>query len=339
MTQDPGRDNLMEGVQTAGITVRTERVTTGPSRTPAPSRKLGLRARIVGNPWLYLMLVPGLLYFALFRYAPMYGVTIAFQDYLPFLGLGGSPWVGLDHFERLFSGPDFGRILRNTLVLAFLNVVIAFPAPIIVALALNELRMRVLKRFIQSAIYIPHFLSWAIVAALTYLLFALDVGPITELVNRLTGGRFDFLADPDWFRPIIVLQTLWKTTGWGTIIYLAALAGVDRNLYEAAMIDGAGRARQLWHITLPAISSTVIVMFILTIGNFLDTGFEQIYLMTNALNREVADVFDTYVYFIGITQGAYSYSTAIGLFKSVVGLVLIFGANWLAKRLKQPGLF
>lgn len=286
-----------------------------------------------------MLLVPGLAYFAVFKYAPMYGVSIAFQDYLPFLGFADSPWVGFKHFESLFSSPDFGRILGNTLMLALLNIVVVFPAPIVVALLLNELRLSVLKRAIQSSIYIPHFLSWTIVAALTYLLFAVDVGAVTHFVNSVLGTSIDFLTHPDWFRPLIILQTLWKSTGWGTIIYLAALAGVDPNLYEAAKIDGANRWRQAWHITLPAIRSTIVVMVILTAGNLLDTGFEQIFLMTNSLNRSVAEVFDTYVYFLGITQGAYSYSTAVGLFKAVVGIVLIYGANWIARRFNQAGLF
>jgi putative aldouronate transport system permease protein len=302
-------------------------------------RPVPLRARILRDRWLFLLLLPGLVYFAVFKYAPMYGVTIAFQDYVPFLGFGGSRWVGLEHFETLFSSPDFPRVLGNTLMLALLNAVFVFPAPIVVALLLNELRLSVLKRAIQSSIYIPHFLSWAIVAALTYLLFAVDTGPITSLISSVLGERVDVLSDPDWFRPLIILQTLWKATGWGTIIYLAALAGVDPNLYEAARIDGANRWQQMWHITLPAIRSTIVIMAILLSGNLLDTGFEQIYLMTNSLNRSVAEVFDTYVYFLGITQGAYSYSTAVGLFKAVVGVILIFGANRLARRFGQPGLF
>lgn len=306
---------------------------------PPRRRRRGLLGSIRRSPWLYLMLLPGIAYFAIFKYAPMYGITISFQDYLPFLGMSDSPWVGFKHFERLFSGPDFGRLMSNTLILAFLNVVIAFPAPIIVALMLNELRHQLLKKFIQTAIYVPHFLSWAIVSGLTYLLFALDTGPITVVFNELFGGRVNFLADPDWFRPLIITQTLWKSTGWGTIIYLAALAGVDKQLYEAAMIDGAGRFQQLRHVTIPAIIPTVIIMLILSIGNFLDTGFEQIYMLTNSMNREVADVFDTYVYFMGISNGAYSYSTAIGLFKGVVGLILILGANWLARRFTQSSLF
>jgi putative aldouronate transport system permease protein len=298
-----------------------------------------LRVRVVRYRWLYLLLLPGLAYFAVFRYTPMYGITIAFQDYLPFLGFRGSPWVGFKHFEALFESPDFFRILRNTLMLALLNAVFVFPAPIVVALLLNELRLNILKRTIQSAIYIPHFLSWTIVAALTYLLFALDVGPLTQALNSTFGGHFDVLADPDWFRPLIILQTLWKTTGWGTIIYLAALAGVDPDLYEAARIDGANRWRQTWHVTLPAIRSTIVLMAILQSGSLLDTGFEQIFLMTNSLNRSVADVFDTYVYFLGITNGSYSYSTAVGLFKAVVGVLLVFGSNWIARRFNQAGLF
>jgi putative aldouronate transport system permease protein len=301
--------------------------------------KVRLRTRVVRYRWLFVLLLPGLAYFAVFKYAPMYGVTIAFQDYLPFLGFSGSPWVGLKHFENLFSSPDFPRVLGNTLILALLNAVFVFPAPIVVALLLNELRLSVLKRAIQSAIYIPHFLSWTIVAALTYLLFALDTGPITQLMNGTFNARFDFLADPDWFRPLVIVQTLWKSVGWGTIIYLAALAGVDPNLYEAARIDGANRWQQAWHVTLPAIRSTIIVVAILSAGHLLDTGFEQIYLLTNSLNRSVAEVFDTYVYFLGITQGAFSYSTAVGLFKAVVGIVLIYGVNWLARRFGHSGLF
>lgn len=306
---------------------------------PVVQRKVSLWTRIVRFRWLYLMLLPGVAYFAIFKYAPMYGITIAFQDYLPFLGFSGSPWVGLKHFQELFGSPDFGRLMANTLILALLNALIAFPAPIIVALMLNEVRIRFVKRAVQSLIYIPHFLSWTIVASLTYLLFALDTGAVTHLMNSIFHTDFNFLADPHWFRPLIILQTLWKSTGWGTILYLAALAGVDENLYEAARIDGANRWRQTWHITLPSIRSTVVIMAILMTGNLLDTGFEQIYLMTNSLNRDVADVFDTYVYYIGITQGAYSYSTAVGLFKAVVGIILIFGSNWLARRLGQNGLF
>lgn len=307
--------------------------------TEPPRRKRGFRVHFAYSKWLYLLLLPGLLYFAIFRYGPMYGVTIAFKDYVPFLGINGSPWVGFQYFQDFFSNPDFPRLLSNTLILAALNLLIAFPATIVMALLLNEVRLSVYKRAVQTLVYIPHFLSWTIVASLTYLLFALNYGPMFQFFNSLFGTHIDFLSDPGWFRPLIVLQDMWKNTGWGTIIFLAALAGVDQEQYEAAMIDGAGRLRRTWHITLPSIRSTIIVMLILAIGQILNTGFEQIFLMTNALNRGVADVFDTYVYFLGITQGAYSYSTAVGLFKSLVGIVLIFGTNWLSKRFNQSGLF
>ncbi|BCW60070.1 putative aldouronate transport system permease protein [Paenarthrobacter nicotinovorans] len=314
----------------------SERVATKP---PAPSRRRGFAVHFAHYKWLYLLLLPGVLYFAIFRYGPMYGVSIAFKDYVPFLGVNGSPWVGFTNFTDFFANPDFPRLLGNTLILAFLNLGIAFPLTIILALLLNEVRLSVLKRTVQTLVYIPHFLSWTIVASLSFLLFALDIGPLFQFVNGLFGTNVDILSDPNWFRPLIVLQEIWKNTGWGTIIFLAALATVDQDQYEAAIIDGAGRFRRVWHITLPGIRSTIIVMLILAIGQMLNTGFEQIYLMTNALNRSVADVFDTYVYFVGITQGAYSYSTAVGLFKSLVGIVLIFGTNWLSKRFNQSGLF
>ncbi|WP_084958083.1 ABC transporter permease [Thermoactinospora rubra] len=310
--------------------------------TKPPRRRAGSSplAKLVRHRWLLLMLLPGLAYFAIFRYWPMYGLTIAFKDFVPFLGIEGSEWVGLKHFEALFTGPDFGRLMTNTLVIALLMILFAFPAPIIVALMLNELRVRFVKRTVQSLIYIPHFLSWTIVASLTYLLFSVDYGVIAGWIHAITGGqKIDYVAQEEWFRPIIMLQTLWKSTGWGTIIYLAALAGVNPDLYEAARMDGAGRWRQFWHVTLPAIRPTIVVMAILTSGNLLDQSFEQFWLMRNSLNADVADVFDTFVYYVGITQGGYSYATAVGLFKGVAGLVLIFGCNWLAKRLGQRGLF
>jgi putative aldouronate transport system permease protein len=309
-------------------------VKTDPPATAAPVRRIGKHG------WLYVMLAPGLAYFLIFRYWPMYGLSIAFQDYLPFLGYSDSPWVGLKHFQELFTGPDFGRLMLNTGLLALLTVVFVFPAPIVVALLLNEMRRRVARSAIQSVIYIPHFLSWTIVASMTYLLFSADFGVIAGWINDVVGGpRADYVAQEDWFRPIVILQLLWKQTGWGTIIYLAALAGVDIGLYEAARIDGAGRWRQFWHVTLPGIRPAIVVMAILTTGHLLDSGFEQIWLMTTSLNRSAADVFDTYVYYIGITQGSYSYSTAVGLFKGVAGVLLIYGSNLLSKRLGERGLF
>jgi putative aldouronate transport system permease protein len=305
-----------------------------------PHRGSGRRlARLVRFRWLFLLMLPGVLYFLIFRIWPMWGAQIAFKNYVPFLGIQGSEWVGFSHFTEFFSNPDFPRLLGNTLILAALSLFIAFPLTIVLALLLNEVRLQVLKRTVQTLVYIPHFLSWTVVVSLTALLFAIGTGPLSSFLDGFTGTETNYLADPDWFRPLILLQTVWKSTGWGTIIFLAALANVDQEQYEAAVIDGAGRWQRTWHITLPAIRPTIIIMLILQTGEILNTGFEQIYLMSNALNRTVADVFDTYVYFTGIQQGAYSYSTAVGLAKAIVGLVLIFGTNWLAKRFNQQGIF
>lgn len=292
------------------------------------------------NKYLYIMLIPGIIYFALFRYAPMYGIIISFKNYVPFLGIHGSQWVGFDHFRNFFDSPDFLRLLGNTLWISFLSIAIAFPIPIFLAVLLNELRNALYKKFIQTCVYIPHFLSWTIVVGLTHTLFSVNGGVIVELVQSIFGERINFLADPNWFRPMIILQGVWKGAGWGTIIFLAALSRVSPEQYEAAIMDGAGRMRRIWHITLPAIRPTIVIMLILTMGSVLNTGFDQIFLMTNALNRSVADVFDTYVYQVGINQGSYSYSTAVGLFKSIVGIILILGTDFIAKRVdKNSGLF
>ncbi|WP_240407245.1 ABC transporter permease [Gracilibacillus halophilus] len=291
------------------------------------------------NRYLYLLLLPGLIYFLLFKYLPMWGVLMAFQDYSPFLGFWESKWVGFDHFINFFQNPDFFRLLRNTLILAFYDLIFFFPAPIIVALLLNEIRVQFFKRTIQTLVYVPHFMSWVIIASITYVFLTTSGGAVNAIVEYFTGETINFLSSPDWFRPMIIGQVIWKETGWGTVIFLAALAGVSTEQYEAAIMDGAGRFRRMWHVTLPALRGTIMILLILRLGNFLDQGFQQIYLMTNSLNREVADVFDTYVYFVGITQGAFSYSTAVGLFKAVVGIILIYGSDYLAKKMKQPGLF
>lgn len=299
------------------------------------------RRRPAWRVWmpLWILMLPGILYFAVFRFWPMWGAQIAFRDYVPFLGIEGSPWVGFTHFEAFFSNPDFPRLLGNTLIIAGLTLFIAFPVTIVLALLLNELRITVLKRTVQTLAYIPHFLSWTVVVSLTTLLFAVGTGPISSLLDGLTGTETNYLTSTEWFRVLILLQEIWKNTGWGTIIFLAALASVDQEQYEAAVIDGAGRWQRVWHITLPSIRSTIIILLILQSGQVLNTGFEQIYLMSNAVNRSVADVFDTYVYFTGIQQGAYSYSTAVGLAKAIVGVVLVFGTNWLAKRFGERGIF
>jgi len=306
---------------------------------PAKSPRARAWAKIKKDKWLYILMIPGILYFLIFAYGPMWGVLIAFQEYSPFLGMAKSEWVGFLHFKNFFTDPDFMKLLINTLTLSLYNLLFYFPAPIILALLLNEVRHSGFKRVIQTFIYIPHFISIVIVVSITYVFLTTEGGVINDLVFKLTGERINFLGSPQWFRPLYLLQIIWKETGWGTIIFLAALAGVDVSLYEAAIVDGANRWQQLWHITLPAIKSTIITMLILRMGSVLNSGFEHIFLMTNSLNRSVAEVFDTYVYNMGITQGSFSYSTAVGLFKSLVGITLIQLANFLAKKAGETGLY
>lgn len=298
-----------------------------------------LIGKMLKDRWLYLMLSPGIVYFLLFKYGPMWGIAIGFQDYSPFQGITGSKWVGLKHFIRLFTEPIFFNLLKNTLILSLINLIIVFPMPIVVALMLNELRKEKFKKAIQTLIYIPHFMSWVIIIGMFYVLFESHDGLFQKWILSLGFEPFTFMMDPDKFIPMYILQNIWRDTGWGTIIFLAALAGVDTHLYEAARMDGAGRLRQMWHITLPSIRSTILIMFILHLGNILELGFEHVYLLLNSLNREVAEIFDTYVYTSGILNGMYSYSTAIGVFKSVVGLVLVVIANRLSKKFGEEGIF
>ncbi|WP_282942811.1 ABC transporter permease subunit [Paenibacillus sp. RC67] len=301
--------------------------------------RLSIQRTIGKDVWLYLMMLPGLLFYLLFKYLPMWDMLIAFKDYQPALGFWGSRWVGLEHFERFFSDPIFWQLFRNTAILAVYNIVLFFPLPIIVALLLNELRIQWFKRTVQTLIYIPHFFSIVVVVGITYVMFTTEGGIVNEAVSSLGADKINFLTEPEWFRPMVTLQVIWKETGYGTIIFLAALAGVDPSLYEASKIDGANRWHQLWYITMPAIKSTIVILLILRLGNFLDTGFEQMLLMINALNREVGEVFDTYVYINGITQGQFSYSTTVGLFKSVVGLILVVTANYIARKLGEEGVY
>jgi len=288
---------------------------------------------------LYLMAVPGIAYFIVFKYVPMGGLIIAFQDYSPFRGIGGSPWVGFDHFIRFFSESTFVMLLVNTVSVSLLLLVFSFPVPIVLALLLNELRSKLFQRSIQTIIYLPHFMSWVIVVSLFYVLLTTDGGSINALLQSWGMDAVPFLTDPNWLRPLYTMQEIWKTAGWGTIIYLAAMTGVDMELYEAAELDGAGRWLQTWHITLPAIRPTIIVMFILAIGDFLELGFEHMFLMLNSLNRDLGEIFDTYVYTAGIQNGQLSYATAVGLFKGLVGLILVIAANKLAKKLGEEGVY
>ena len=276
-------------------------------------RKNTFGKRLFKDRWLYFMLLPGLLYFIIFKYLPMWGVLIAFKDYQPFIGFINSKWVGFMYFERLFADPDFMLLLKNTFSLAISNLVFFFPLPIILALMLNEVNNVPFKKVVQTLSYIPHFMSWVVVVGISYLLFTTEGGIVNDIIARSGGEKVQFLMSEKLFMPMYVFQVIWKECGWGTIIFLAAIAGIDTQIYEAAYIDGAKRLQRLWYITLPFLRSTIIILLILRLGSFLDTGFEQIYNMQNAMNRQVSEVFDTYVYTIGITQAQFSYSTAVGI--------------------------
>ena len=289
--------------------------------------------------WLYILLLPGLAFFIIYKYLPMAGLVLAFENFQPQRGVFGSPWVGFAHFARFFSDPAFWQLFRNTMILAFYGVIFYFPVPVILALLLNELRSVRFKRYVQSVTYIPYFLSWVVIAGITYNFLSADSGVVNLVLDALHLPRIDFLVNPHWFRPIVVLQDIWKDAGWGSIIFLAALAGVDPQLYDSATMEGANRRQQLWYVTLPSIRATIVIILILRLGRFLDLRVEQILLMVNALNRNVGDVFDTYVYRTGILQAQFGYSTAVGLFKSIVGLILVVGANRLAKSFGEEGIY
>lgn len=295
---------------------------------------------VLRNQAFYLMLIPGIIYFLIFKYVPLLGSVIAFKDYNIFKGIIASDWVGLQWFHQLFTYPKFTRLLQNTLLISFYQILFAFPAPIILALLMNELRMLRLKRIVQTIVYLPHFLSWTIVAGLVYMLLSTQTGLLNSLYERWTGNEpVDLLQNARYVRTIIVSSGMWKEMGWGTIIFLAALTGISPSLYEAAKIDGAGRWNQFTNITLPGLLPAIVVLLLLKVGHVLDLGFEQIYPFLNPLTAEKGDVFDTYTYKAGIVGGQYSFTTAVGLFKSVVGFLVLLFANKASKSATGEGLF
>lgn len=295
----------------------------------------GFFLQVLKHKELFLIFLSALAFFIVFRYGPMYGIVIAFKDFNVRAGIWGSPWVGLKHFERLFTHPDFYKILRNTLLINLYQIIFAFPAPIVFALILNEMQSSAYKRFIQTATYLPHFISWVVMAGLVIYFLSPTTGVVNFIIQQLGGKPVYFLAKKEYFRSIVVVSGIWKEIGWNSIIYSAALAGVDTQLYEAAIVDGAGRWKRLWYITVPSIMPTVWVMLILSMGGFLSTNFDQIFNLVNPLTYETGDVIDTYVYRVGLQQFQYSYTTAIGLFKSAVGMVLVLSANYLAKKISD----
>ncbi|BFT74307.1 ABC transporter permease [Paenibacillus sp. P36] len=287
---------------------------------------------------IFLFIIPAILYYFVFRYKPLYFIQIAFRDYRITRPLEQSPWVGFDHFMTLFHSTDFQQALANTLIISFYKILFGFPAPIILALMLNGLRNAIFKRVSQSILYLPHFISWSVLGGIIYSLLSVHDGLVNEIVKGFGHEAIYFMGSKEYFRAILVASEVWKTMGWGTILYLAALTRIDVSLYEAARVDGASRSQQLWHITLPGISTTIVVLFIINIGHLLDVGFEQILVMSNPMVTSVADIIDTYVFRVGLQEGKHSLATAAGLFKTLVAAILVYSADRLAKVIGQRGI-
>ncbi|WP_019912703.1 ABC transporter permease [Paenibacillus sp. HW567] len=300
--------------------------------------KTKLGKDLLRNKWLYLMILPVIIYYVMFQYVPMYGAIIAFKQYIPSKGILGSDWVGLKHFEEFFSSIYFFRVIKNTILLSFFNLLFGFPAPIILALLLNELKSPLFRRLTQTITYMPHFITLVVVAGIIRY-FTLSDGLFNDLVAFFGGTRTSFLQQPEAFRPIYIISEIWQQIGWGTIIYLAAISGIDQQQYEAAKIDGASKLQQIRHITLPGILPTIMIMLILALGNIMNVGFEKIILLYSASIYETADVISTFVYRKGILEFNYGYSAAVGLFNSVINFGILLLANYFSKRTSKNSLW
>ncbi|KRF04208.1 protein lplB [Paenibacillus sp. Soil766] len=296
------------------------------------TRQAARRRRWKANVPLMLLFIPGLLYYVLFKYLPMGGLIIAFKDYNFFDGVFGSPWVGFKNFEMIFQQPQTLNIIRNTVVLSLLNVFVGFPFPIILAILLNEVRKSWYKRTIQTIVYLPHFFSWVIIGGFVVTLFATESGTINHILNSWTGKTFPFLFTPSSWIGIYLGSGIWKEMGFSAIIYLAALSSIDPSLYESAGLDGANKLQQIRHITIPGISTTIVLLFILAMGRIMEVGFDHVYVLQNAVVSNVADVISTYLYRVGLQGAQFSLTTAMGLFESIVGLILVLSANALARK-------
>lgn len=297
-----------------------------------------LLANMRQHPWFYVMILPALAYFIVFHYAPMYGVIIAFQDYKPFKGIAGSAWVGLKHFRDFVSGPFFWRLLRNTLSINLGMLLFGFPLPIIFTLLLNEVRSTGFKRVVQTVTYMPHFVSSVVICGLM-VIFCRSDGILTYVLSFFGLPKSNLLTYKQYFQPLYIGMNIWQELGWDSIIFFAAITSIDVSLYEAARVDGAGRWRQMWHITLPGIMPTIVILLILRIGNLMSLGWDRIYLLYNDMVMETADVISTYVYRTGMLQVQYSYATAVGLMNSVVNIILLFTANYISRKISDSSLW
>ncbi|MBD9009807.1 MAG: sugar ABC transporter permease [Clostridiales bacterium] len=287
---------------------------------------------------LYWLMLPGILYFLIFSYGPMYGITIAFKDYWMNMGILKSPWIGLDNFRRLLAAPKFYEVFSNTLIISLEKIVCGFPVPIILALLLNEIYSTKLKRVLQTVMYLPHFISWVVISGIIFILFSQN-GPVNNLLEVMHIGKVNFLTNPSTFRPMIIVSDIWKECGWGTIIYLASITGISPEYYEAAMIDGASRFQQITKITLPCILPTVVVMLVLRVGGITNAGFDQIFNLYNEAVYKTGDIIQTYNYRIGLADGDYSMGTAVGLLLNIINCALMLATNYISNKLTGMGLY
>ncbi len=288
---------------------------------------------------LVFMLIPVVIFFAVFSYYPLYGILIAFKDYSISKGILGSPWAGLRYFRQFFLSPYFGRLLRNTVLISVYSLLWGFPVPILFALLLNEFKDGKFKRLIQTVSYLPHFISLVVICGILIDIFSPQGGVVNALLYSLTGKRINFFGEPEWFRAMYVGSGVWQEFGWNSIIYLAAITGINPDLYEAARIDGAGRLRQIWHVTLPGIKPTILTLLILNLGNIMSVGYEKIILLYSPTTYETADVISTYVYRTGLLSQQYSYAGAVGLFNSVINIAILVLCNFVGKKLFGVGIW
>jgi putative aldouronate transport system permease protein len=289
--------------------------------------------------YLYLLLVPALIYYVIFKYTPMYGIIIAFKDFNFAKGILGSDWIGFDNFEYLFGLNDFYKVFFNSLYLSFLRLLWGFPIPIFLALMLNEMRSLKYKKILQTVVYLPHFISWVVLGGIIISFLSPSWGVVNYLIRAIGGEPIFFMAKTEYFRKIIVISDIWKGAGWGTIIYLAAITGINPELYEAAIVDGANKLQRLWYITLPCIRTTIVLCLILRMGSIMNNGFEQIFILQNSQNLSVSEVFETWVYRLGLLNGRFSFATTVGLFTSLVSLIFLLSADRIAKKMGEEGIF
>jgi putative aldouronate transport system permease protein len=305
----------------------------------AKPKKSGAWVYFFKMKYLYLLLLPAVVYYIVFRYIPMYGVIIAFKNFSFSKGILGSEWIGFANFEYLFNLRDFYKVFFNSIYLSLLRLVWGFPIPIILALMLNEMRHVRYKKIMQTIIYLPHFISWVVIGGIIITFLSPSWGIVNQVIKSLGGEPIFFMAKDRYFRSIIVIADIWKGAGWGTIIYLAAITGISPELYEAAIVDGAGKFQRLWYITLPSIRTTIILCLVLRMGSILGNGFEQIFVLQNSQNLSVSEVFETWVYRLGLLNGRYSFATTVGLFTSVIGLIFLISADLIAKKIGEEGIF